>query len=94
MQDESDSINQSQAWYVLIIRASDERLYTGISTDVERCFAAHGDGQKGAKFFRGRQPLEVVYTETCADRASALRREAAIKRLSRTQKLELIGQVL
>ena len=84
--------NTAAGWFVYIIRASDERLYTGITTDVERRFIEHGDSRKGARFFRGRQPKEVVYTETHPDRSSALRREAVIKRLSRDLKLELIGR--
>ena len=75
-----------------MIRASDGRLYTGITTDVERRFGEHGDPRKGARFFRGRRPVEVVYTENHPDRSSALRREAAIKRLSRELKLDLIRE--
>jgi len=78
-------------WFVYMIRASDERLYTGITTDVERRFKEHCGSVKGARFFRGRQPLEVVFTENHPDRGSALRREAAIKGLSRELKLELIS---
>jgi len=81
-------------WYVYIIRASDERLYTGITTDVERRFREHGgEGQgkdKRAKFFRGRKPVEVVHIEKHPDRSSALKREAAIKGLDREQKVELV----
>lgn len=77
-------------WYVYVIEASDGSLYTGITTDVERRFTEHGSKDKGARFFRGRKPLQVVYTESHPDRSSALRREAAIKKLSRGQKLELI----
>ena len=78
-------------WYVYMIRASDESLYTGVTTDVERRFKEHHDPLKGARFFRGRQPLEVVYTEIHPDRSSAQRRESAIKNLTRELKLELIG---
>ena len=83
--------NSTSQWFVYMIRASDDSLYTGITTDVERRFKEHGGSQKGARFFRGRQPLEVVYTENHPDRSSALRREAVIKKLSRGLKLELIG---
>lgn len=82
--------NSTSQWFVYMIRASDERLYTGITTDVERRFNEHCGSVKGARFFRGRQPLEVVYTENHPDRSSALRREAVIKSLSRDLKLELI----
>ncbi len=78
-------------WYVYMIRASDDSLYTGITTDVQRRFKEHCGPDKGARFFRGRKPLEVVYTETHPDRSSALQRESAIKKLSRGEKIELIG---
>ncbi len=78
-------------WYVYIIRASDDSLYTGVTTDVKRRFKEHCSSDKQAKFFRGRQALEVVYTESHPDRSSALRRELVIKKLKRDQKLELIG---
>lgn len=79
------------AWYVYIIRASDESLYTGITKDVERRFVEHCGTAKGARFFRGRRPLEVVYTEIHPDRSSATQREMQIKKLSRKKKLLLIG---
>ena len=78
-------------WYVYIIRASDGSLYTGVTTDVMRRFKEHRSSDKRAKFFRGRQPLGVVYTESHPDRSSAQRREATIKKLTRDRKLELIG---
>ena len=78
-------------WFVYMIRASDDSLYTGITTDVERRFEEHCSPDKRARYFRGRQPLEVVYTENHPDRSSALRRESAIKKLSRVQKLKLIA---
>ena len=80
-------------WFVYIIEASDGSLYTGVTTDVQRRFAEHGDSDKGAKFFRGRKPLKVVYTEEHPDRSSALKREAEIKKLSRQNKLQLIGSL-
>ncbi|WP_456375799.1 GIY-YIG nuclease family protein [Thiolapillus sp.] len=76
-------------WQLYIIRCSDDSLYTGITTDVQRRFAEHLAG-KGAKYFRGRKPLEIVYQESCADRAQASSREAAVKALSRGEKLDLI----
>lgn len=80
-------------WYVYMIRASDGSLYTGITTDVERRFNEHCSPEKGARFFRGRKPLEVVYTENHPDRSSALKRESAIKNLTRGEKIEMIEQV-
>lgn len=78
-------------WLVYIIRCSDGSLYTGITTDLQRRFAQHRD-KKGAKYFLGREPLEVVYMETCPNRSAASRREAAIKSLERRDKLLLIGR--
>ena len=91
MSKQPDTKRTGSKWFVYIIRASDESLYTGITTDVERRFNEHCGSAKGARFFRGRQPLEVVYTENHPDRSSAIRREAVIKGLSRDLKLELIG---
>lgn len=78
-------------WTVYIIRCDDDCLYTGITTDVERRFREHAGGSRGARFFNGRRPVEVVYRETGHDRSSASRREAAIKKLSRAQKAQLVG---
>lgn len=78
------------SWVVYIIEASDSKLYTGISTDVERRLEEHKSGKAGAKFFRGRKPRKLVYQEAANNRSEASRREAEIKRLSRVQKLELI----
>jgi putative endonuclease len=86
----SDHKNDKPQWYVYIIRASDDSLYTGSTTDVERRFKEHCGTPRAARFFRGRQPLEVVYTENHPDRSSAQRRESVIKGLSRDLKLELI----
>ena len=77
-------------WQVYIILCSDNTLYTGISTDAERRLSEHAC-KLGAKYFRGRKPQRIVYLESGHDRSSASRREAAIKRLSRTCKDKLIG---
>ena len=78
------------AWYVYILLCGDGTLYTGITDDVERRLAAHRSG-KGAKYTRGRGPLELVYTEAKPDKSAALRREIEIKRLTRLQKERLIA---
>ncbi len=77
-------------WFVYLIRATDNSLYTGITTDVERRFGEHLSGRAGAKYFRGRSPAAVVFVEGGHDRSSASIREAQIKKLSRRQKLDLI----
>ena len=78
-------------WYLYVLRCGDGTLYTGITTDVERRFAAHQSG-KGAKYTRGRGPLELLHQEGCGDHAQALKREYAFKRLSREQKLLFLEQ--
>lgn len=76
-------------WYLYILRCRDGTLYTGITTDVEKRFEAHCSG-KGAKYTRGRGPLELVYRETCQNHSQALKREWEIKAMSREKKQELI----
>ena len=80
-----------QTWYLYILRCGDGSLYTGITTDVEKRFEAHNSG-KGAKYTRGRGPLELVYREICQDHSHALKRERQIKALPREKKLELIDK--
>ncbi len=76
-------------WCVYILRCKDETLYTGSTDDFEKRLAAHRAG-KGAKYTRGRCPLEPVYRELCENRSAALKREWEIKQLSRGQKLALV----
>ena len=80
-----------QTWYLYILRCADATLYTGITTDVEKRLEAHRTG-KGAKYTRGRAPLELVYRETCGSHSEALKRELEIKKLSRQEKQNLIGK--
>ena len=79
-------------WTVYIIRADDDTLYTGVTTDVERRFNEHMQGPRGARFFNGRRPLEVVYTESGHTRSTACVREARIKKMNRAEKLALLDQ--
>ena len=77
------------AWYVYILRCGDGTLYTGTTDDVDRRLAVHRAG-KGAKYTRGRGPLELVYTEELSDKSTALKREYAVKRLRREEKEKLV----
>ena len=77
------------SYWVYILRCGDGSLYTGIARDVDRRLAVHRSG-KGAKYTRSRLPLTVVYREEQPDKPAALRRELAIKRLTRAEKLRLI----
>lgn len=75
-------------WYVYMLACADGSLYTGIAADVDKRFAAHKSG-RGAKYTRSHPPVAVVYREACGDKSAALRREAAIKKLPRAEKLKL-----
>ncbi len=78
-------------WYVYLLRCKDDTLYCGITDDILRRIAAHNAG-KGAKYTRGRGPVELVYQEELETYSDALRREYAIKQLTRQQKRKLIGE--
>ncbi|MBA3521365.1 MAG: TIGR02453 family protein, partial [Gemmatimonadales bacterium] len=73
------------AWFVYLAECGDGSLYTGITTDPGRREPAHNAG-RGAAYTRARRPVRLVHVEPAGDRGAALRREAAIKRLTRTQK--------
>lgn len=78
--------------YVYIIQCNDGTLYTGCAVDLKKRIAAHNRGT-AAKYTRGRGPVQLRYVETCLDKSTALRRELAIKRLTREQKESLIRSI-
>lgn len=80
---------EESVWYLYILRCRDGSLYTGITTDVEKRLNQHRTG-KGAKYTRGRGPLELVYRECCGDHSAALKRELEIKAMTRSRKEELL----
>lgn len=75
--------------YVYVVQCNDGTYYTGYTTDVERRVAEHNDGT-GAKYTRGRRPVELVHVEAFGDRSQAMQREHAIKQLRRADKEALI----
>ena len=77
-------------WKVYMLRCSDDTLYTGITTDLDRRIKEHNSSSLGAKYTKVRQPVELVYFENRADRVDASKREYEIKQLSRKEKLEMI----
>lgn len=82
----------ASSWHVYVLRCADGTLYTGITTDVERRIDEHNEGgPKAARYTRARRPVALVHREPCADRSEASRREAELKRLSRNEKIELVG---
>ena len=79
-------------YYVYIVECADKTLYTGIATELERRVEEHNHSEKGAKYTRVRRPVTLVYSEEYPDRSTASKREYEIKKkMSRTQKLKLIG---
>jgi putative endonuclease len=86
----SDEATESaDAHYVYIVECSDGTYYTGYTTDVERRVAEHNEGE-GARYTRGRDPVELVYVEAFGSRSAAMQREYAIKQLGRPAKERLV----
>ncbi len=80
----------NNTWTCYLLQCSDHTLYCGITNDLAKRLAAHNAGE-GAKYTRGRTPLQLLYQEPCADKSSALKRELEIKAMSRAEKLALCG---
>lgn len=78
-----------KTWSVYLLRCKDGSLYTGIATDVSRRLAEHAEGEKGAKYLRGRGPLELVFHQEIGDRGLALKVEHRVKRLPKADKEDL-----
>lgn len=79
-------------YFVYILKCGNGSLYTGITTDVERRFAEHKSG-KGARYTRAKGAGEIVRIERKKNRSTASKREAEIKKMSRVEKLELVGSI-
>ncbi len=77
-------------WFIYMIECSDGRLYTGVTTDLERRFSQH-QSKKGAKFFFSATPSKIVYQEKAKNRSLAQKREAQLKKLTRKEKLKLVA---
>ena len=86
---ETDKQNQHQGNYTYIVKCSDETLYTGWTNNLKKRLEAHNSG-KGAKYTKNRRPVELVYFEEHDTKQEAMKREYAIKQLSRQTKLALI----
>ncbi len=83
-------IQMDASWHLYIVRAADGTLYTGIATDVERRLTEHREG-RGAKYLRGRGPLELVYQRVVGERGEALKAEALVKAMPKVTKEELVA---
>jgi DNA mismatch endonuclease (patch repair protein) len=79
----------SRSWFVYLLRCADGTLYTGITTDLDRRLAAHNGGT-GAKYTRGRGPVEIVWSKKTKDGTTARKLEVSLKKLSREAKEKLI----
>lgn len=86
---ETDKQNQHQGNYTYIVKCSDKTLYTGWTNNLKKRLEAHNSG-KGAKYTKNRRPVELVYFEEYDTKQEAMKREYAIKQLSRQKKLALI----
>lgn len=85
------SLSVPMPWFLYIIQCRDASLYTGITTDISRRIKEH-NSKRGAFYTQNKIPVKLVYQETLASQSEARKREAAIKRLTRPQKLELINK--
>lgn len=83
-------VSAATQWHAYVLRCADGTLYAGITTDVDARVRAHNEG-RGARYTAGRRPVSVVYREACVSRSAALRREYALKRLTRAQKEALVA---
>ena len=81
----------NKIWWVYVIKCLDGTLYTGITTNLERRIFEHNESKKGAKYTRNKRPVNLEYSERHPDRSTASKREYCIKKLSRLEKLKLIG---
>lgn len=82
------------SYSIYILRCADGSLYTGIALDVRRRLEEHRDGARGAKYLRGRFPVELVFEAAAGDRSNALRLEHRVKRMSKGHKEALIAGAL
>ena len=81
------------SWVCYLVLCSDDTLYCGITNDIDARLTAHNTGV-GAKYTRGRIPVQLVHVESCPDKSNALKRELKIKRLPRAQKENLYSTKL
>ena len=82
--------SQSSAWFVYLVRCRDGSLYCGIAKNLKKRLAEHNSPDKGAKYTRGRRPVQLVYAEEVSSRAQATQREGRIKRMTRAEKMTFI----
>ena len=77
-------------YYFYILECADKTFYTGICVDLEKRIAEHNFSKLGAKYTRGRGPVKLVYSQKFQNRSNASKEEARIKKLTRTEKLDIL----
>lgn len=77
-------------YYLYILKCADETLYTGITTELERRVEEHNSSELGARYTRGRRPVELVFSKKFKDRSTAGKEESRIKKLSKKEKLKIV----
>jgi len=80
------------SYFVYILECSDKTLYTGITTNIHKRLDEHNNSPKGAKYTKARRPVKLMYQESSENRSTASKREYAVKKLTRLEKLQLISQ--
>ena len=78
-----------QPWFVYLLLCADGSYYAGITTDLERRVREHNESSRGARYTRARRPLSLAYSESCASRSEACRREQQLRRLPHASKRAL-----
>ncbi len=86
-------MSSDSSWYLYIARCNDNTLYTGVTTDVRRRIKEHNEGT-GAKYTRGRGPIQLLFSEEYSNRSTAQIAESKIKKLKRKEKEEYISETL
>lgn len=86
----SENKSDKASWFVYILECSDNTLYTGVTNNIENRVHQHNNGKAAAKYTRVRRPVKLVYSEVQENKSEAMKREHAIKQLTRIEKLNLI----
>lgn len=84
------SEQKSSSWFCYFVRCADNSLYAGVTTELSRREQEHNSDKKGAKYTRVRQPVKMVYWETFENRSNACKAEAALKKLTKKEKENLV----
>ena len=83
---------KSSPWYLYVVKCSDNTLYTGVTTNLDRRLNEHNTSPKGAKYTRKRRPVVLVYSKHYTDRSQAQKAEHQFKSLTRKQKIKVINE--